>query len=135
MATRARVRASFKRANPEESENRKSKATKRRVYVAGPHHLWHMDGNHKLILFHLVIHGAIDGFSRACVSLGCADNKTFLSLQSMHTVAPRGCEQIMVGRMYWLLYIWLKQEEAIVEVLLRTINVLNASGSIAATKR
>ena len=28
----------------------------------GPHHVWHMDGWHKLILFGIVLHGIVDGF-------------------------------------------------------------------------
>ena len=37
----------------------------RRVYnVRGPNYLWHALGNHKLIRYRLVIHAAIDGFSR-----------------------------------------------------------------------
>ena len=35
----------------------------RRSYsVPGPNFLWHIDGNHKLIKYRLVIHGGIDGF-------------------------------------------------------------------------
>jgi len=65
-AFRARVRESIHRVDHDEVEQRKYKAIKRRVYkVAGPHHLWHLDGNHKLFAYHLVIHGGgIDGFSR-----------------------------------------------------------------------
>ena len=34
----------------------------RRSYsVPGPNYLWHVDGNHKLIKYRLVVHGAIDG--------------------------------------------------------------------------
>ncbi len=44
--------------------------------VEGPHHLWHVDGNHKLIKFNLVIHAGIDGFSRTIVYAKCADNNT-----------------------------------------------------------
>lgn len=47
----------------------------RRVYnVPGPNYLWHADGNHKLIRYRLVIHGAIDGFSRLVTFLKCSDN-------------------------------------------------------------
>lgn len=38
------------------------------------HHLWHVDGNHKLFAYHLVVHGGIDGFSRAALFLRCSDN-------------------------------------------------------------
>ncbi|KAJ7718182.1 hypothetical protein B0H14DRAFT_2303534, partial [Mycena olivaceomarginata] len=42
----------------------------RHVFRAGkyqvlrPHALWHIDGPHKLILWGIVIHGIVDGFSR-----------------------------------------------------------------------
>ena len=41
---------------------------------AGPNYLWHADGNHKLIRYRLVIHAAIDGFSRLITYIKCADN-------------------------------------------------------------
>eukprot|EP01038_Epipyxis_sp_PR26KG_P016104 gene16104-21882_t len=75
--TGTRVTEAMIRIDPEGVEERKHKAVRRRVYrTGGPHHLWHMDGNHKLIPYHLVIHGAIDGFTRACVFLRCSDNNT-----------------------------------------------------------
>lgn len=47
----------------------------RRSYsVPGPNYLWHLDGNHKLIRYKLVIHAAIDGFSRLITFIKCADN-------------------------------------------------------------
>ena len=47
----------------------------RRSYsVPGPNYLWHADGNHKLIKYRLVVHGAIDGFSRLITYLRCSDN-------------------------------------------------------------
>ena len=73
--SRSSLRASIHRVDPEGVEERKSKPIKRRVYsVEGPHHLWHLDGNHKLIKYHIVIRGAIDGFSRAAMFLGASDN-------------------------------------------------------------
>jgi transposase-like protein len=67
---RQRVRESIHRTDPEGVEYRKKNAVRRVVYnVKGPHHLWHVDGNHKLKDFGLAIEGAIDGFSRTCVCL------------------------------------------------------------------
>jgi hypothetical protein len=43
-------------------------------YVAGPHHLWHIDGNHKLIRYKIVVHGCIDGNTRAIMYIHAADN-------------------------------------------------------------
>ena len=36
--------------------------------------LWHIDGYHKLIRWHLVIHGGVDGFSRLITFLNVSDN-------------------------------------------------------------
>ena len=36
--------------------------------------MWHLDGNHKLIRWKLVIHGAIDGYSRLITYLKCSSN-------------------------------------------------------------
>lgn len=47
----------------------------RRTYsVPGPNALWHLDGNHKLIHWKFVIHGAIDGYSRLITVLKCSSN-------------------------------------------------------------
>lgn len=44
---------------------RKACAIKRRVYsVLYTNYIWHIDSNHKLIRWRMVIHGAIDGYSR-----------------------------------------------------------------------
>ncbi|XP_048576635.1 uncharacterized protein LOC125559006 [Nematostella vectensis] len=45
-----------------------------KYHVPGPNSLWHLDGNHKLIRWRLVIHGGIDGFSRLVVFLKCSIN-------------------------------------------------------------
>ena len=42
--------------------------------VAGPNALWHIDGNHKLINWKFVIHGAIDGYSQIITYLHCNTN-------------------------------------------------------------
>ncbi|KAG9261338.1 hypothetical protein AMEX_G26349 [Astyanax mexicanus] len=47
----------------------------RRTYsVPGPKSLMHIDTNHKLIRYNIVIFGAVDGFSRKIVYLSAADN-------------------------------------------------------------
>ena len=47
----------------------------RRLYnVRKLNHLWHMDLNHKLIHWMFVLHGCIDGYSRAIVYLKCFTN-------------------------------------------------------------
>lgn len=73
--SRKRLRESMRRVDPEGVEMRKGKAIHRRLYqVDGPHHLWHVDGNHKLTKFNMVVHAGIDGFSRALLYARCSDN-------------------------------------------------------------
>jgi hypothetical protein len=44
----------------------KCKKTHRRPYhVSRPNALWHLDGHHKLIMWGIVIHGCVDGYSHA----------------------------------------------------------------------
>ncbi|XP_019855224.1 PREDICTED: uncharacterized protein LOC109584086 [Amphimedon queenslandica] len=42
--------------------------------VSGPNALWHLDGNHKLIKWRLVVHGCVDGFTRLITFLKCSNN-------------------------------------------------------------
>lgn len=37
---------------------------RRQYHVSRPNALWHVDGHHKLILWGIVIHGMVDGYSR-----------------------------------------------------------------------
>lgn len=76
FVTRSRLIDSISRVDPEGRERRKrTAAIQRRVYnVKGPHHLWHIDGWHKMIDYHFVIHAGIDGFSRAITFVHCSDN-------------------------------------------------------------
>lgn len=47
---------------------------RRRYKVKGPNSLCHIDGNHKLIRWRIVIHGGVDGYSRVPVYLQASDN-------------------------------------------------------------
>ena len=47
---------------------------RRKYNVRGPNALWHIDGNHKMIRWRLVVHTAIDGYSRLIPYLHCANN-------------------------------------------------------------
>lgn len=48
---------------------------KRRLYhVDYPNQVWHIDSNHKHTKWKLVIHGAINGYSRTVVMLRCSAN-------------------------------------------------------------
>ncbi|XP_026111037.1 uncharacterized protein LOC113085763 [Carassius auratus] len=73
---RCRVRSSMHRVNPRAAALRAmSQRLRRRSYrVAGPNSLWHLDGNHKLIRWRIVIHGAIDGYSRLVTFLQASNN-------------------------------------------------------------
>ena len=74
---RARIRASLFRIDPVGRAIRRRRKIVRRTYnVTSPNNLWHIDSNHKLIPWRFVIHGCIDGYSRAIIYLHCcADNK------------------------------------------------------------
>ncbi|KAL1488698.1 hypothetical protein ABEB36_014497 [Hypothenemus hampei] len=89
---------------------RRRTAIIRRVYrVKGANYLWHMDSNHKLVTFHFVFHGCIDGYSRMIIYLKCETNNkayTVLSLFQNGTTkyglpsrvrADRGTENIKVA--------------------------------------
>ncbi len=72
---RSCLRASIHRVDPINTQLRRSIAIRRRRYhTTGPNAVWHIDGNHMMIRWHLVIHGGIDGFSRTVVFLKCSDN-------------------------------------------------------------
>ncbi|XP_015760808.1 PREDICTED: uncharacterized protein LOC107339964 [Acropora digitifera] len=67
------VRSGLQRINPDGVALRWLQISPRRSYgVPGPLSLWHIDGNHKLIRWRLVIHGGVDGFSRIPVYLHCS---------------------------------------------------------------
>ncbi|KAK1161546.1 hypothetical protein AOXY_G19120 [Acipenser oxyrinchus oxyrinchus] len=57
---------------------------RRRSYsVTAPQSLWHIDGNHKLIRWRIVVHGGIDGYSRMVVYLkAAANNRAAMVFQS-----------------------------------------------------
>ncbi|CAL9708877.1 unnamed protein product [Knipowitschia caucasica] len=47
----------------------------RRTYsVRGPLSLWHVDTNHKLIRFNIILFGAVDGYSRKVMCLQASNN-------------------------------------------------------------
>ena len=61
--------------DPEGIEERKRKPIRRRVYSNPfPNYVWHIDGNHKLVRWRLVIHHGIDGFIRLVVFARCSSN-------------------------------------------------------------
>lgn len=72
---RARIRASIHRVDPINTALRRSITIRRRVYhVSGPNCVWHVDTNHKIIRWRIVIQGCIDGYSRTLIYLQCSNN-------------------------------------------------------------
>ena len=72
---RSKLRASIHRTDPHTTQIRRRETVRRRIYsVEGPNSVWHIDGNHKLIRWKLVVHGGIDGKTRTIVFLSCASN-------------------------------------------------------------
>ena len=85
---RSRLRASIHRVDPENTAARRSITVRRRVYhVEGPNCVWHVDGNHKLIRWRFVTHGAIDGYSRMITFLRCSDNNRSSTVLKEFTAA------------------------------------------------
>ena len=52
-------------------QHQHKKIKHRQYHVKRPNALWHIDGHHKLILWGIVIHGCVDGYSRTacCLSI------------------------------------------------------------------
>ena len=72
---RSQLRASIHQVDHEGTVDRRSNTIKRRTYsVPAPNAMWHVDGNHKLIRWRLVVHAGVDGFSRTIVYIMCANN-------------------------------------------------------------
>ena len=66
---------SIHRVDPQGVAARSDKLIQHRTYrVKGANYFWHMDGNHKLIRYKFIIHGAVDGFSRLVTFLKCSNN-------------------------------------------------------------
>ena len=73
--SRERIRKSLMRIDPINFVRRKHQTINRRKYFApGPNARWHIDGNHKLFRWRLVVHAGIDGYSRLIVFMQCSTN-------------------------------------------------------------
>ena len=94
------MRASIHRVDPENTAIRRSVTIRRRVYhVDGPNSLWHVDGNHKLIRWRMVIYGGIDGYSRTVVVfLRCSDNNGLPLFSQCSLVLSRNMDYQSVCR-------------------------------------
>ena len=72
---RYRIREILRTIDPVSRALHRRAAIQRRQYnVRAPNHMWHIDGNHKLVGWRFVVHGCTDGYSRAIVYLKCAPN-------------------------------------------------------------
>ena len=111
IVQRQRIRDTIWAVDPEGVQARLRRCLHRREYqVEAPNALWHIDGYHKLIRWKIVIHGAIDGYSRLVVFLKAATNnrsETALSafLQGVAAYGlpsrvrtDRGGENVLIGQ-------------------------------------
>ena len=72
---RAMLRQAIHRVDHINTVYRQSDVIRRRVYTSPhPNAVWHIDGNHKIIRWRLVVHAGVDGFSRLLVYIKCANN-------------------------------------------------------------
>ena len=75
MIQRNKLRSAIHDTDHANTINRRSDVICRRVYTnPHPNAVWHVDGNHKMIRWRLVIHAGIDGFSRSVVYIKCSSN-------------------------------------------------------------
>lgn len=108
---RERACLSMIRVDPINVSMRRMRVIRRRTYsVPGPNALWHIDGHHSLIRLRMVIHGAIDGYSRLIMYMRCNTNNRastvlalFLSATACYGIpsrvrSDRGGENIEVAR-------------------------------------
>ena len=88
LLQRRRVRGSLLRVDPISRLLRRRQLIYRRHYqVRAPNSLWHVDGNHKLIRWRFVVHGAIDGYSRLITFLHCSTNNEAATVLQYFTSA------------------------------------------------
>ena len=89
---RSRIRMSLHRVDPSGIEERRLRTVCQRVYqVDSSNSVWHIDGNHKLIRYKLVIHGCVDGFSRIIPFLKCSTNNCASTVFSLFEQAIGTC--------------------------------------------
>ena len=81
---RAKIRETIREVDPEGLEARRRRALQRREYsVPCPLYLCHVDGNHKLIRYRIVIHVGIDGYSRTIVFIDANDNNRATTVERL----------------------------------------------------
>ena len=76
-ASRNQIRESIVHVDSFGRSQRSCRRLIRHNYVTlGPHHMWHIDGHHKLIRYGLIIHGGVDGCSRVSTYMRLNNNNT-----------------------------------------------------------
>ncbi|KAJ9128251.1 hypothetical protein QFC24_000544 [Naganishia onofrii] len=90
--TRKQVRRVLENMRPAEHLERRLQAIPRKKYRARfVNTLWHIDGNHKLIRWKIVIHGGIDGASHLATFMTASDNNRALTV----------CQSFVEGAQKW----------------------------------
>ena len=85
---RYRLRSSIIRTDPVRRLARWNQVITRRTYsVTRSNSLWHIDGHHSLIRWRIVVHGGIDGYSRAIMYLAASTNNWSLTVYKLFTGA------------------------------------------------
>ena len=73
--------------------------SRRRYFVSGPNHCWHLDGNDKLKPYGICIHGCIDGYSREILWLRAYktnnDPKVIAGYYLEAVCAKNGCPKVI----------------------------------------
>ena len=78
---RSHVRESMVRVDLRGVQDQPRKLLHRRTYsVCMSNSLWRIDTNHKLIRWHFIIKGGIDGFSCLPVFLKASDNNNYVAM-------------------------------------------------------
>ncbi|XP_019859042.1 PREDICTED: uncharacterized protein LOC109587245 [Amphimedon queenslandica] len=85
-----RVRESLRRIHPHSSFTCRLLTIQQHQYkVKAPRSLYHIDGNHELIRWRMIIHGCIDGYSRRIIYLHCSDNNRAETVLTLFTEGVR----------------------------------------------
>uniref|UniRef100_A0A1X7U5U9 Integrase core domain-containing protein n=1 Tax=Amphimedon queenslandica TaxID=400682 RepID=A0A1X7U5U9_AMPQE len=82
QVTHSRLRASIHRLDPFVHDNMKCAIRRRTYHVESPNYIWHINGNHKLIRWRIVVHGGVDGYSRVIVFLKPSTNNLAATMLS-----------------------------------------------------
>ena len=100
---REMLHAAIHRVDHENTVQRQTSVISRRIYSTPyPNAVWHLDGKHKMVHWCLIIHAAVDGFSRCITYIKCSNNNcTNTVLEEFQCLAYQNtCIQIMVERIY-----------------------------------